>query len=512
MNKKRLIINLTAQLISVCVSLGIGFVLTPYIINYVGETAYGYVKISSDFVSYAQILVSALNTMASRFITINIHQNKYEEANKYFSSVFFSNVIVSGVLLVPSILLVLFLDRVIQIDTYLITDVKILFAFIFLNFFISIIASIFSVATYATDRLDLLAIKTIQMELIRAGVLLIAFVFFRPYLWYIGVASVVCTIYLAFANRKFTKQLLPDIKVSRKYFDISKIWELVSLGLWNSITRLGQVLLEQLDVLISNIFISTVASGTLSVAKTIPSMISNNLMGNIIGIFNPQITIAYAKGDMEELVKVIKSCNRMLIFLLSIPLAFLTAYGVDFYRIWMPKYNAIELYELTILTIGTLYVSMSIQVLYHVFIITKKVKENSIAMLLSGVVTVLVVFLLLKNTNLGIYAVAGVSTVIGLIRNLTFTPMYAAKSLGIKWYRFYSDIGLGLVSIGIITALGLLSKEIVSINSYFTLFLAGIPTGILALIANYYIILTKDERELLQDKVKNFLSNFKTNS
>lgn len=509
MDKKRLVINLCAQLVYVCVSLGIGFVLTPYIINHFEDAAYGYVKISNDFVSYAQILVSALNTMASRFITINIHRDNYEDANKYFSSVFFANIIVSAVLLVPSAFLIINLDSILRIDSALTGDVKLLFFFIFLNFFISIITSIFSVATYATDRLDLLAIKTIQTEVLRAVILVVSFVFFRPYLWYIGLASVVCTSYLGYANRKFTKQLLPDIKVDTKYFDVGKIWELVSLGLWNSITRLGQVLLEQIDVLITNIFISGAASTTISAAKAIPSMITNNLMGNVIGIFNPQITIAYAKGDTQELVKVIKSCNRMLIFLLSIPLAFLTAYGFEFYKLWLPKEDPLELYQLTILTIGTLYVSMSIQVLYHVFIITKKVKENSFAMLLSGVLTVLIVFILLQNTNLGIYAVAGVSTVIGLIRNLTFTPLYAAKSLGVKWYRFYSDIALGLVSIGSIVILCILSKQIVTIDSWLTLFLVGIPTGVLALVVNYFIILTKNEREILLDKVKNILNKFK---
>lgn len=501
MNKKRLVINLTAQLISVFVNLGIQFVLGSYIVAQVGKAGYGYVRLSSDFVNYVQIFVSALNTMASRFITINIHQDKYEDANKYFSSVFYSNIIVSSVLLVPSVLLVLFLENVINIDAILVTDVKVLFLFVFINFFIGIITSIFSVATYATDRLDLLAMKTIQTELLRALILVVAYVFFKPYLWYIGFSSVICTIFLAFANQRFTAQLLPDIKVSRKYFDLGKIWELISLGLWNSITRLGQALLDQLDILVANLFISPDAAGSLTIAKMIPTQVIY-FMGNMIGIFNPQITIAYAKGDTEELVKVIKSSNRMVIFLLSIPLAFLTAYGMEFYTLWQPKEDARELFQLTILTAGTLYVSMSIQVLYHVFIITKKVKENSLVMLGSGVLTIAIEFVLLKNTQLGVFAVAGVSTMIGLLRNLTFTPMYAARSLGVKWYRFYSDILLGIVSIGTIFILGMISKQLFTINSWGTLLLVGIPTGAIAVFANYFIILTKPEREMLWNMVK----------
>lgn len=504
MNKKRLVINLTAQLISFLVSMGINFVLNPYIVAHVGEAGYSYVPMSMSFISYAQILVSALNTMASRFITINIHQDNYKEANQYFSSVFFANIIVSGVLLLPSVFLVLFLDKVMNISPELVADVKMLFVFIFINFFISIIGSIFSVAPYAMDRLDLLAIKTIQSEVLRAVFLVTAYVFFRPYLWYIGLASVIYTSFLTFSNRKFTKRLLPEIQIDRKYFDLKKVWELVSLGLWNSITRLGQVLLDELDLLISNIFISDKAAGILAVAKIIPMTIST-LMANMIGIFNPQITIAYAKGNTEELVKVIKSCNRMVIFLLSIPLAFLAAYGMEFYPLWQPTLEAKQIYQLALLTVGTLYVSMSIQVLYHVFIITKKVKENSIVMLASGVITTTVVFFLLENTNWGIYGVAGVSTLVGLIRNLTFTPIYAAKSLGVKWYRFYSDIGLGLVSLTIVTLLGLASKQLITIDSWATLLLVGIPTGMLAVTANYFIILTKEERMVIKSKICSIL-------
>jgi len=195
----------------------------------------------------------------------------------------------------------------------------------------------------------------------------------------------------------------------------------------------------------------------------------------------------------------------MLIFLLSIPLAFLTAYSMEFYPLWQPTQDAIELYQLTILTVGTLYVSMSIQVLYHVFIITKKVKENAFVMLLSGVLTTIIVFVLLKNTNLGIYAVAGVSTIIGLLRNLTFTPLYAAKALGVKWYRFYSDIGLGFLSIGCILVIAFISKQFHEIDSYASLLLVGIPAGVVSVFANYFIILTKVEREMIRNKIKNVL-------
>ena len=73
-------------------------------------------------------------------------------------------------------------------------------------------------------------------------------------------------------------------------------------------------------------------------------------------------------------------------------------------------------------------------------------KLNSVVILASGGLTVLTVFVLLNTTNLGMYAIVGASMVYGLLRNLLFTPLYAARCLNVKWHTFYGDILLGLLS------------------------------------------------------------------
>lgn len=504
MDKKRLAINMAAQILAFAVNMGISFFLMPFVDANINQEVYGFVGAANNVVSWAQIVVSALNTMASRYITISIHQKQDEDANEYFSSVLFGNLIMAAIFMIPTMFIVLFLDKILQVPAANLKDIQILWFFVFLNFLISISTSVFGVATYAKDRLDLTSIKTIQSDVIRILLLIGAYTFLKPYVWYIGAASVVCTVYLAAANRRFTKRLLPEIEIKKKYFKLDKVKELISLGAWNSVTRLSQVLLDGLDLFIANIFINAAAMTVLGYAKTVPTAISG-LMGTVVGVFNPQITIAYAKGDKKQLVEIIKSSNRILIYLLSIPIAFVTVYGDAFYRLWMPNQDPVVLHTLTLLSIGVLYVSVSIQVLYHVFIITKKVKTNSIVMVVSGAVTTALVFILLNTTELGIYVIAGVSTVVGLIRNLVFTPLYASKCLEVKWSTFYGDIGTGLLSIGAICLLGIISRQFVEINSWFMLIAVGCVVGSLALILNFFIILRKTEREMVFGAVKNKL-------
>lgn len=500
---------MTAQLTAFAVNLGISFVLTP-IVDAMLPNTYGFLNIANQFVQWAQVVVSALNTLASRYITIHLHKGEEQEASEYFSSVFFANLFMALVFLVPAIFVIVFIDRMFQISAASVADVQMLWAFVFLNFFISIITSVFSTSTYSTNRLELSSIATIITELARIGVLYVCYRFFEPYLFYIGVASVVSTTLTAAANAGFTKKLLPGIKITIKNFRMDKVKELVSLGAWNSVTRLGQMLLDGLDTIIANIFISDAAMTTLSLAKVVPTTLSS-LMGTMVGVFAPSITIAYAKGDKGELMDVLKSSNRIMIFMMSIPIAFVTAYGDKFFSLWVSYKSPEEIrqiYHLAVLSMGVLFVSASIQVLYQVFIITKKIKLNAIVIVVSGAITTALVFILLQTTDLGLYAIAGVSVVVGIIRNMVFTPIYAAKCLEVKWTTFYSDIFMGLLSIGVITAAAMVSKLFLPMDNWTGFFVSCIFMGIVALGLNFLIVLRKSEREMVLDKVKGMLHRF----
>lgn len=508
MDKKRLAINMTAQLLAFAVNMGISFFLAPIVEGQIGENTYGFVTLANQFVLYAQIAVSALNTMASRFVTIHIHRDEKQTASEYFSSIFFGNIIMAGIFLVPALVIVIFMGYMpfLNVPENMLRDVQLLWALVFGNFFLSIITSVYGVSTYAMNRLDLTSIRTMIADILRIVFLLITFTVWKPTLWYIGAASLISTSYIAFWNRRFTRQLLPDIEVKRANFRWKKVWELVSLGAWNSLTRLGQQLLDGIDILLSGALIldGNESMTLLSLAKMVPTAISS-LMGTVVGVFNPQITIAYAEGNKENLVHIIKSCNRILIFIMSIPIAFLTAYGLDFYALWQPTKDPYVLQRLSLLAVGVLYVSMSIQVLYHVFIITKKVKWNSVVLLGSGVLSSVISLTLLMTTDLGVVCFPLSSMLTGILRNLIFTPIYAAHCLEIRWNQFYSDILLGFLSIGMISALGFLSRMVYPIHSWGSLFITGVVMGPLSLLVNFFIILRKEERRIVLDMVRSRL-------
>ena len=96
----------------------------------------------------------------------------------------------------------------------------------------------------------------------------------------------------------------------------------------------------------------------------------------------------------------------------------------------------------------------------------------------------------------------GTSMVFGVLRNLVFTPIYAARCLKVKWYTFYGDILLGLVSIGAVCLTALPFRLLIEIDGWVKLFSVGIVAGTAALAVNFFVVLRKNERGMVLDMVK----------
>ena len=510
---KRLIINLSANFISFIVSFGISFFLTPYITEALGTEAYGYILLGNNFVSYITIITSALNAMAARFITVSFYEKREDLANEYFSSVLISNIVISAVLLIPSVMIITFLDRIINISPSLVQDVKLLWLLLFASFFLTLISSVFSVAPYTKNRTDLAAYRDIFYNIVRALLLFVTFYFFSARLWFYGLVTFIANIILSLVNVGLHKRLLPEMRFSSNRFSKNAVITLLKSGVWSSIGSLSTTLLEGLDLLIANIFISSTAMGVLSIAKTLPLAI-NSMVSTIQQVFVPSFTISYAKKE-TTLINDINGSIKMMSIFSSMPLVALFVLGKDFFKLWVPYQNERVLHILSILTVGTLIVTAAVKPLYAIYTVTNKLKANSLTTLLQGVLSTIIVFVLLfitpndmlndASNPWGLYVIAGVSSFLGIVRALTFTPMYAAYCLGEKLFVFYPAIIRSLLNTAITCVVSGLFAQLFTINSWIKLIFCGAIVCIVVFSGGLIIVLNQNERKLVFEKLKKII-------
>ncbi len=500
-------INFITQVIAFAINLCISFFLTPFIINNIGVEANGFVTLANTFVDYAQLFTVAINSMAGRFITIKIHQKNITDANKYFTSVVFANILMSTVFTVVIAFVIAFLEKILNISESSISDIKLLWILIAINFVISLFASIFSVSTFVTDRLDKTAITNARGSIMRAAALVICYTFFKPYTFYVGIATILLGLNNLLSHIYFKIKLVPDLKVRREYFDFGCIKELVSSGIWNSISKLSAILSSGLDLLITNIFVNGVAMGILNLSKTVSNIVLS-LFGMLSSIFTPQLTMAFAKNDFEEMKKQLISSIKLLGVFSGIPIAILISFGKSFYQLWVPSQDAGLLHLLTIITCINLIFALPLEPLYNIFTVQNKIKISSIALICFSTASVISVFIglnFIHDENAKIIYIASVGAFYSTIRVLFFLPIYGAKCLDFKPTVFYPVIFRNVLSVSVLVAVSLFLNSIITIDNWFKFFGLCIVVAVGGLVINILTLFSRQELTDMYHNIKRFI-------
>lgn len=494
---KLFVLNFIASIVSTIINYGISFLFTPYLVKSAGSEAYGFVSLANNIVNYASIVTIALSSVSGRFITIKIHQNKEEEAEMYFNSVLWSNIFLALVFTIISIPVVMNLQLLINIPENLVSNVKLLFIFVIINFIISIVSNVFSVATFITNKLYLSSFGNCIASILRVILLWTMFGFLPTNVAYISITATICTIFLFIYNIKLTQKLIPNIQITIKKFSFSKVKELIGAGVWSSVTKLSQVLSDGMDLLIANIGVSSYAMGQLSIAYTIPTILAS-VLGTISSLFNPQQTYYYAQNDIKSVVREIKINMKLTGFFTSIIFSGIVTYGYEFFKLWVPNQNIDMIYSLAILSIISVLVSGVSSALTSVFLLTNNLKINSLVWLVTGILNTIIVIILVKFTSLGIFAVAGVSKIVGTLINLTYLPIYSAKCLKMSPKTFYPIIFRYILNTLIILIFYCGIKNILPKSENFIIFIFDcFILGTAGIMFNYFIFLNKEEREII---------------
>lgn len=495
-------INIITSVGVMVVNLFISFWLSPYIIRTIGVEANGFVSLANNFVTYANLIVTALNAMAARFITISYIRGEYKKANIYYNSVFWGNLIIVAVLFLPAAYLIIRLESFIDVPADILVDVKILFSLVFLSFFVRTGAPNWDCGTYITNRMDLSYIPNMATSILRCVLLVGMFTMWTPHVWYVSLTSTLIGFITLGIAGYYTHKLTPElqVKLKRPVCSWNAIKELVGAGIWSAIAGGGAMLLNGLDLLMCNLYIGATAMGVLSLSKTLPSILGQ-FSDAVTDAFLPEMTINFAKGDKEKLLHDIKRAMKISSVTVTIPAAGIVVMGDTFYSLWVPTQNARLLQLLTSLAILSYLINSGIIILHRVFAIVNRTRLSAAAMIVTGVSSLLITWLMIMFTDYDIYAVAGVSSIVTICKNVFFVTPATAVLLGYKWNQFYPQLGITMLCSSMIIVIGIMVRQFIAIHSWLTFFLACSIVGTVGLGVNVMIVLNKEERAYLHSKV-----------
>lgn len=508
-NNKQTIKNLVFNTISFLINFIISFFFTPYLIRVVGKEAYSFFPLVNNIIGYSSILTTAVGSMAGRFIIMKIYSNDINSANKYFNSVWVANIALSVFFTLLCVIGVFYIDKILTVPIYLLHDVQWLFFLGTMSMILSLITGTFGLSTFVKNRLDKQALINVITNIVRVAAIFILFWIFKPSIIFMSLSALFAALIGLYYNLRLKKKLLPEIEIKPiKYFNWRFLKETISSGAWNSLNQLSNVLLSQVDLLITNIFIGAAATGDYSIAKTAPMLVLN-LLAMLSSSFMPQFNILYAQNQISRLIKEISRSIGLVSLIIGIPMGFLLVYSGTFFDLWVPGQDSDKLYWLSFLTVAPLIIGASINPIYGVFAVTNKLKIPSIAVLIGSTLQTIVILIVIKITNLGIWSIPIVSGIQAILRNTFFTTIYGGICLGEKWSTFFPALLRGIIGMLVVVAICLGIKSVVVVNNWFSFFVVLSSVGIISCILNVFVIFGKNDRMIVFEKVKSKVFKYK---
>lgn len=453
--KNIIILNMLWSLLAVFVNYLMNFLITPYVTENIGVEAYGFVGLSATFISYMDIFTVGFNSFAGRFVSVAYHQGDYEKANRYYSSTILADFILSLLLLAAGTAMIIRLDQFFRIPSVLKQDVRLLFLLVLLRHLLTVLRTAFDTAAFIAERLDLAEKRQSAAYLLQGTVLLVMCLFLPPHVWYIGLANAVSAVYLLFAGWRLCRRLTPQLHFEKRWASRSAAWEIAATGLWTSLNNLGNVLNSGLDLLITNLMLSAAAVGEISIAKNLAA-ICYTLVVKISGSFRPRLLLYFAEGKTGRLVEMYRLAMKITGSFCGLVICVFYVCGYDFLRLWIPDQNIDFIFAASMIVLLGDIATGVVNPLYYVFTLTKRLKIPCLITILMGCANVVSMYLLIKGTSLGAYAVILTTMVINFVHFID-TPLYSAHCLGVPYGTFYPAIirHAAAVAAGLAAAFGL---------------------------------------------------------
>ena len=451
----------------------ITLILVPYITDLISAEAYGWVKVAKDAVLYCTMLMLAIQDFSTRFIGYSYHRKDYDEANKYYSSVFFGDAALGSLLFISAMIIVSRLDHVFQISPELVKDVQLLLVFTMLKFLQTTLFAVFECGPIISNRMYVAGRFKFLSYLTEAVLLIVFYRLFSPRVYWVGLAILLSSLVMTVPNFIICKKYTPELRVKAGSFSMDAVRRLVGNGIWSSLNTVSNLLNNGCVILVTNWMLAPFRMGQLAVVQSI-SIIYVTIYTMVSPAFQPMILKSFSHDEHKEMMRWFYLAMKTSSLLCSLFFAGFFALGRVFYQLWIPNQDTELLYRLTLIAVIPAISGGIIAPMYYSYTIKVKKMIPFFFSAACGLLNVATMLVLLKTTDLELYAVCGTTAVYLVGNHLISNALYVCHTLAEPKRLFYGKVLRCLMATAVMTAALKLLAGIISPDGWISLIACGV--------------------------------------
>jgi len=497
--RRRLPINVVANITWIAVNALVLGWYTPFLINKLGVASYGLIPLTNSLIQYANLITQSFNSAVSRYLTISLVNDDWKGANKTFNSALVGLLIIACLLLPLVVLFSIYSPAMINVLPGSENQARILVLFTGFAFLITTFANSFAVSSFAYHRFDMRLFVNISALASQIICVVALFHFFTPNLWQAGVAVLLYSLTFLFGHIAVWRKLTPGLKINIKLFQTNLLRKMSSFSSWVAINQAGSLLFLNIDLVVANVIFGATIGGRYG-AVLVLSTVLRSMAGTILGVLSPIVMTLYAKQEIQKLVKLIKFSVKFLGLAMALPIGLLCGFAKPILYLWLgPEF--VDLSVLLILLVSHLTVNLSITPLFYLNIATDSVRLPGIVSLISGVTNVVLAVSLASIPNLGYLGIAMAGAIVLTVKNSIFTPIYGARTLNIPWWTFYPSTVSGMIGSVLVGVGSYYLTGILNLDAWGEIFLVSLCIFLVYSLYAYFLALSKSDRNLVRNEI-----------
>lgn len=340
-NNKRIARNTLLLYFRMLLIMAVSLYTSRVVLATLGIEDFGIYNVIGGVVAMFAIISSTLSAAVSRFITVELGRNDFEQLKKVFSASVTIHIFLAIIIFfIAEIGGIWFIHNKLVIPHERLNAAFWVFQCSVLTFIVNLLSVPYNATIVAHERMDAFAyVSIIEVILKLLLVYILALFSFDKLIMYsfllMLLAIIIRLIYGYYCKRHFEEC------VYHYFWDKSLFKEIMAFASWNFIGASSGILRAQGINVLLNLFGGPVVNAARGISAQVHAAIQS-FVTNFMTALNPQITKSYVSGDHVYMMKLIERGARFsfyLFFLLSLPIVIETNRILSIWLVEVPDHT-----------------------------------------------------------------------------------------------------------------------------------------------------------------------------
>lgn len=325
-NNKRIAKNTLLLYVRMLFMMAVSLYTSRVVLNTLGVSDYGIYNVVGGVVAMFGFINNSMSSATQRYITFALGRGDKDNLKKVFSTALQIHVLISALIVILGETIGLwFMYEKMQIPENRMDAAFWVLQCSILSAVVMIISVPYNADIIAHEKMSAFAYISVLEAVLKLAVVFLLLISSYDRLIFYAFLILAVQVLIRFCYSHYCNKHFEETKY-HKVWDKSLFKEMTGFAGWSIFGNLSSVLFGQGLNMLLNVFFGPVVNAARAIAVQVQTAIQQ-FVGNFQMALNPQITKTYAKGEMEEMHKLMFRSARFsfyLLFFLSLPVLFET--------------------------------------------------------------------------------------------------------------------------------------------------------------------------------------------